>query len=275
MLTIVVLLFVLSLAAAALLHAGPAAWHAIFWVFGGFAALNLLYVIFWVFVAATVDDTKPLEEKPRAIYAFGCWHIPVWLCFWARIRVRLTGEEKLPAEGRFVMVCNHRSMFDPVTAEAVLGRRGLAFVSKPSNLKIPFVGKLAYGAGFLPIDRENDRKALKTILAAADYVKRGWCSMCIYPEGTRSKTGQMLPFHAGSFKIAQKANAPLVIACTEGTEQVHRNFLLRTTTVPLRILEVLPPERVKAMGTQELAAYSKAQMEQALGCAPETAEAAG
>ena len=100
MLTIVVLLFVLSLAAAALLHAGPAAWHAIFWVFGGFAALNLLYVIFWVFVAATVDDTKPLEEKPRAIYAFGCWHIPVWLCFWARIRVCLTGEEKLPAEGR-------------------------------------------------------------------------------------------------------------------------------------------------------------------------------
>ena len=68
MLTIFVLLFVLSLAAAALLHAGPAAWHDIFWVFGGFAALNLLYVIFWVFVDATVDDTKPLEEKPRAIY---------------------------------------------------------------------------------------------------------------------------------------------------------------------------------------------------------------
>ena len=43
----------------------------------------------------------------------------------------------------------------------------------------------------------------------------------------------------------------------------------------LRILEVLPPERVKAMGTQELAAYSKAKMETALGCAPETAEAAG
>ena len=264
MLTIFVLLFLVFLAAAFALNAPPAVWHAGFWVFGGFAALNVLYVLFWVIVAATVDDTKPLTEKPKRIYSFACWNIPIWLCAWFRVRVHLTGEEQLPEEGRFVLVSNHRSGFDPLTVESVLGSRGIAFISKPSNLKIPFVGKLGYGAGFLPIDRENDRKALKTILTAVDYIKRDFCSMGIYPEGTRSRTGELLPFHAGSFKIAQKAGVPLVIVCTRGTEHVMRNCLLRPTHVDLRILEVLPPDRVKAMSTQALSAYSREKMEAAL-----------
>ena len=263
MLTVFLLLFVLFLAAAALLHASPAVWTAGLWAFGVFAALNVLYVLFWVAVASTVDDEKPLE-KPRPLCCFGCRHIPRWLCFWFRVRVLLTGEELVPEEGRFVIVSNHRSGFDPLTLEVALGKRGLAFISKPSNLKIPFVGKLAYGGCFLPIDRENDRKALKTILTAVDYIKKDFCSMGIYPEGTRSKTGELLPFHAGSFKIAQKANVPLVIACTSGSEQVMHNCLLRTTQVKLHILEVLPAEKVKAMNTQELAAYSRGLMEAAL-----------
>ena len=189
MLTLFVLLFVVFLAACFALNAPPAVWHAGLWVFGGFAALNVLYVLFWVCVASTVDDSKPLTEKPRRICSFGCWSIANWLCAWFWVRMRVTGEELLPREGRYVLVCNHRSGFDPVTAEAALGKNGLAFISKPSNLKLPYIGKLAYGAGFLPIDRENDRKALKTILTAADYIKRDYCSMGIYPEGTRSRTG--------------------------------------------------------------------------------------
>ncbi|MCR5576262.1 MAG: 1-acyl-sn-glycerol-3-phosphate acyltransferase [Oscillospiraceae bacterium] len=263
MLLIYILLFVLFCAGAFAMHAAPAVWHAGLWIFGGFALLNVLYVLFWVAVASTVDDEKPLE-KPNRLCCFGCRNIPRWLCFWFRVRVHLTGEELLPEEGRFVMVSNHRSGFDPLTVEAALGKRGLAFISKPSNLKIPFVGKLGYGACFLPIDRENDRKALRTILTAVDYIKKDFCSIVIYPEGTRSRTGELLPFHAGSFKIAQKANVPLVIACTSGSEQVMHNCLLRTTPVELRILEVLPAEKVKATHTQELAAYSRGLMEAAL-----------
>lgn len=271
MLTIYVLLFALFLAGASALQAPPAVWNAGLLLFGGFAALNVLYVLFWVLVATTVDDTKPLE-KPSPLCLRACVSIPKWLCAWAWVRTEVRGEELLPKDSRFVLVCNHRSMFDPLVTEAKLGAYTLGFISKPSNLKIPLVGKLAYGGCYLPIDRENDRKALKTILTAADYIKRDFCSVCIYPEGTRSKSSQMLPFHAGSFKIAQKANVPLVIASVQGTEQVHRNFLLRPTHVELRILEVVPAAQVKAMSTQELAAYSRKLMEEALS--GETAGAA-
>ncbi len=272
MLTILFLLLAVFLGCAWATGFDPAFLRAGLWCLLGFAALNVLFVIFWVAVAQTVDDTKPIERQ-KPIYRRGCAIIAGWLCWWARVRVKLSGADKLPTEGRFVLICNHRSGFDPVVTEAWLKDYNLAFISKPSNLKLPYIGKLAYGAGFLPIDRENDRAALKTILTAADYLKRDFCSIVIYPEGTRSKTGALLPFHAGSFKIAQKANVPLVIACVSGTEQIRHRWLFRSTKVELQILELLPAERVKAMSTQELAAYSKEKIEEALGLAHGEVEA--
>ena len=74
----------------------------------------------------------------------------------------------------------------------------------------------------------------------------------------------MLPFHAGSFKIAQRAGAPLVVACVRSSENVKRPHLFGHVDVYLDILEVIPAERVKAMSTNELADYSRALMEQQL-----------
>lgn len=254
--------FLLSLAAAALAvwQAGFAFWQGALLFVGCFAALNILYALFWVAVAQTVDDTKPIDRQ-RPIYRRGIASISNWLCSWTRVRAAVKGTEKLPKEGRFVLVCNHRSGFDPVVTAAKLKDFNLCFISKPSNLKLPYIGKLAFGAGFLPIDRENDREALKTILTAADYLKKGFCSIVIYPEGTRSKTDEMLPFHAGSFKIAQKAGVPLAIAAIRGSERVKKNFPLRPTRVELCILELLPAEQVKAMKTPELSAYSREKIE--------------
>ena len=179
------------------------------------------------------------------------------------IRMHIEGEKLLPAE-RFLMVSNHRSAYDPIVIMGSMGRHNISFVSKPSNLRIPVVGRIAYGAGYLPIDREDNRSALKTILKAAEHIKEGFCSMGIYPEGTRSKDGKLLPFHHGSFKIAQRAGSPLVIACTRGGELVKKNFPFRKTDVYLDILEVIPAEKVSAMSTSELSDHSEALIRQKL-----------
>ena len=81
--------------------------------------------------------------------------------------------------------------------------------------------------------------------------------MVIYPEGTRSKTGELGPFHAGSFKIAQRVRVPVVIASIQGTEKALRHIPFHPTRVKLDILEVIPAETVKAMSTQELAEHSR------------------
>lgn len=257
--------FLLSLAAAIglPLQGGFSLW----WGIPIFLGMELLFhamfaLVLWLPVRK-VDRSKPLERLlpggPEAVHA-----IDSLLCAYGGLKPRVTGAEKLP-ETPYLLVCNHRSMFDPLMILGYLKGQNIAFVSKPSNMKIPLIGDIAYAAGFLPINRENDREALKTILTAAGYLRQGLCSMAIFPEGTRTRTGEMLPFHAGSFKIAQRANVPLVIACVRETEKASRRLFLRPTTVYLDILEVLPAQQVKAMSTHELADYSKGKMLEVLG----------
>jgi len=187
-----------------------------------------------------------------------------FLCLYGGVKPHISGEEKLPTDSRFLFVCNHKSMFDPLMVIGYLYKWNISFISKPSNMQIPMVGDIAYNAGYLPIDRENDRAALKTILTAADYMKRDVCSIGIYPEGTRSKTSEMLPFHHGSFKTAQRASVPIAVACVRNSEQVKKRLFLRPTDVYLDILEVIPAEKVKAMSTAELSDYSRRLIEEGL-----------
>lgn len=230
-------------------------WKALLMFLGLFLAFNALVLLVAWAASWFVDRSKPLKKQSQICRA-GTVSASELLNSYSGLRVHLEGMEKLPKDKNFLLVCNHRSLFDPSVIMDKLRRYNIAFVSKPENLKIPLIGAIGYGTGCLPIDRENDRKAVATILAAANYVKEGICSVCIFPEGTRSRDGELLPFHAGSFKIAQKAGAPLVISSIRGTEKAKNNYLRRPTHVYYHILEVLPAEKVKSMSTRELARYS-------------------
>lgn len=254
-----VLAFLLIALGAALIYVrccGFVAWKTALLFAGCFLALNLLYlVVVWV-ATWFVNQQKPLSRQ-NAVCRSGCIYTACLLNCYGWVRVHVRGADKLPEPERFLLVCNHRSLFDPMVITDKLRKFNISFVSKASNMRIPLFGAMGYGAGYLALDRENDRKALTTILTAADYLKRGLCSIAIYPEGTRSRSGELLPFHAGSFKIAQRANAPLVISSISGTEKIKKNLFRRCTDVYLDILEVLPVEKVKAMSTMELADYSR------------------
>ena len=98
-----------------------------------------------------------------------------------------------------------------------------------------------------------------------DQIRAHTCSFAIYPEGTRSKSGELLPWHAGSLKIAQKANVPIVVATIEGTERIAHNVPWRRTHVYLRIREVIPAETVKATKTNNLTEGIRSKMLAELG----------
>ena len=228
-----------------------------------FLALSALFVLCAAVVSLFIDKSWP-RKKQNPLCCFFFFYCGELGCFYCGVRVHVSGTEKLPEDERFLLVANHRSLFDPLSIFHALGTYNIAFISKPSNLRIPVLGRLALGDCFLPIDRENDREALKSILCAADYLKRDLCSICIYPEGTRSKTRQMLPFHHGSFKIAQRAHVPLVIAAVSGTDMVKKNALRRFTDVYIDILELIPAEEVRARTTAELSDHAYAAIAEAL-----------
>ena len=262
---VAVLFFLLSLAGA--LGLPLLGQFSLWWAPALFAGLELLLHLllllgFWLACPHRRDREQPLERQSPAarwVIAQGARA----LCCYGGMRLRIIGEDKLPAEP-FLLVANHRSLFDPLLVMGYLPHRNVAFVSKPENLRIPLVGDIADAAGYLSLNRDNDREALKTILRAAEQLKRGLCSIGIYPEGTRNRGEGLLPFHAGSFKIAQRAGAPLVIAVTRGTERLHRRLFLLPTRVELEILEVIPAEQVKATPTRDLAERSRQRMLAAL-----------
>ncbi|MGI5977836.1 MAG: lysophospholipid acyltransferase family protein [Candidatus Limivicinus sp.] len=224
-----------------------------------FLALNLLFILILGVGALFVNKKKPIK-KQSGFCRVGCAAFASLFMSYFGVHSHVSGTEKLPSQGRFLFVCNHRSIFDPFIVIEKLDKYNISFISKPSNMKIPIVGNIAYGAGFLPIDRENDRKALRTVLRAVEYLKKDMCSIAVYPEGTRNRGGGLLPFHAGSFKIAQKAKVPVVVACVRGTENVKKRFPFRATDVYMDILEVIPAEKVAELSSSQLADYSSSLM---------------
>ena len=229
-------------------------------------AFLLAHVLYLAVIALLCRGTDLTQDgaKRNRYAAICCKTVPELLCLYAGLRPVLTGVDKLPRGERFLFVCNHRSLFDPVMVMNYLADYEISFISKPSNLQLPLIGTIGRAAGFLAIDRENDRAALKTILQAADYMKRDICSIGIYPEGTRSRTLKLLPFHHGSFKTAQRAKVPLVIACVHGTEKMKQGFFLHPHKAYLEILEVIPAQQVAAMSTQELAEHSRERIQACL-----------
>lgn len=261
-----ILAFLLVSVGAAFLYVrccGFVVWKTALLFVACFLALHLVYILVAWVASWFVSSSKPLG-KQSSLCRNACVYASYLVTGYCWVRTHVRGAEKLPEAERFLMVSNHRSGFDPIIITRELRRFNISFVSKPSNIEMPVLGHIGYCAGCLPIDRENDRKALTTILTAADYLKRNLCSMAIYPEGTRSKSDQLLPFHAGSFKIAQKANVPLVISSIRGSERIGKNVLRRPTDVYVDILEVIPAEKVKAMSTRELAEYSSHVIEENL-----------
>jgi len=223
---------------------------------GGVLGLSALFLLFALIVSVFISPEWPRKTQ-NPICRFLVAQGGNLICFFTRVHTHVEGLEKLPQDSRFLMVVNHRSAFDPISQFYPLRKYNLAYISKPENLRLFLVGRVVSGACFLPIDRNNDREAIKSILAAVDYLKRDVCSICIYPEGTRSKTGELLPFHHGSFKIAQRAGVPLVIAACSGSEKSKKNLFLRPTHIHLDIAEVVPAEQVKAMTTAELSDHAR------------------
>ena len=131
------------------------------------------------------------------------------ILFVAGTKVTVIGEDRIPKDTPVLYVGNHRSYFDVVLTYARCpGLTG--YVAKDSMKKIPLLSSWMKRLHCLFLNRSDIKEGLKTILQGIDQMKNG-VSMCIFPEGTRNKTDDlMLPFKEGSFKIAEKSGCPII-----------------------------------------------------------------
>ena len=221
-----------------------------------FAALYVMlvalaFLILWI-CSKTVDMEKPQEEDSPIWRAVMHVYIEALISL-VGVRLHTRGLEKTPKEGRFLLVCNHLFTADPGVILHCFKKSQLAFVTKQENQALPFVGPIMHRILCQPIDRENDRSALKTILKCISLIKEDKVSIGVFPEGYTSKDGKLHPFRPGVFKIAQKANVPIVVCTIQNTRSIFKNLKkLKKTDVELHLVDVIPPEEFKGLSTVEL-----------------------
>jgi 1-acyl-sn-glycerol-3-phosphate acyltransferase len=212
----------------------------------------LFSVIYWAFLIATLPLffvpaviiwalTAPFGKRRVVLHLYSCF----WACFYIYMnpiwKVRVTGRHRLPWRDSVVIVTNHASLIDILVLFALY--RPYKWVSKESNFKLPFIGWNMRLNRYVPLKRGNRESVIRMMEMCRDYLNTA-SSVLIFPEGTRSKTGELQAFKDGAFTLAMEVGRPVVPIAVSGTSRSlpkHGLILRDAMDAHVEVLEPLSP----------------------------------
>lgn len=217
--------------------------------------LAVWWILVWIF--GHFVDQKHEHDKPSKFAKFWFLQCVAFTNYHAYARVRVSGLRRLPKNSRFLLVCNHRSNFDPMIISDKIGYKDIAFIAKRATFKIPLAHRLMWGICFLPIDRDDPIQSLSVMKRAEMLLTTDATSIGVFPEGTRHQDCKLGEFHEGVFSIAIRAKVPVVICSISGTENVHKNFPFKGTHIRFDILETIPVEELEGKTGKEISSEAR------------------
>ena len=179
--------------------------------------------------------------------------------FWGRVglliagvRLEVHGRENVPREGPLIYMSNHQGNFDILSLFIAIPRQ-FSWIAKEELFAIPVFGHSMRRAGYVPLDRSDGRRAFKSLEAAAVMIRNGK-SVVIFPEGTRTTDGSLLPFKRGGFLLAEKAGVPIVPITISGSGKVNPSKKLKIYpgTISISFGEPILTEGRKGAGRDRL-----------------------
>ncbi len=183
------------------------------------------------------------------------------------IKIRVYKKAELPTDRVYVFMANHQSQLDIPVLEKVLEPYNIRFLAKRSLFQIPFFGWGIKALGYVPVEREDPKEGLKSLLLCVDKLKQG-ISLVIFPEGTRSPDGKLLPFKSAGFVVPIKAKVPVVPVVIKGTRDILPKgklwFSLNRKEVEVYIGKPILTEKYSLKQRKELSKLVRMQMEKFL-----------
>ena len=226
-----------------------------------------ILILFYIAVAAPSALVLGVAFKWRsAMWGLGHFGARLALAL-AGIRYRVSGRENVP--GTAVVFCsNHESNVDPPVLFEALHHR-LHILYKAELHKFPIMGTVFDVGGFIPIERHDRESAMRSIAKGAESLKAG-NSFLIFPEGTRSRSGDLLPFKKGGFIMAIQAQVPVVPVAISGGRAAMRKGspFVRPVKVNVRIGSPVPTAGMTLDDRDELIARVRAEVQKLLGQGP-------
>lgn len=207
--------------------------------------------LFFLFPFAKMVNVDKEVKRNSKIAGFFVRQMDYLTCQLALTRVKFTGFKKLNKHREYLFIYNHISNFDPMLLMYKVRR--LICITKYGNKKIPIVGGMIHKAGYITVDREHDQEGIKAINKAIDTLNEHKASIAVAPEGTRSKTLELLPFHAGTFNIAKRSGVPIVCVGIKNTNMIHKNFPKKFTKINCDIIYIMEPDEYMDLSTVEIA----------------------
>ena len=194
-----------------------------------------LLVSLYVLITGLVGMALAITFRWKSLlYIFGHGGVRLGLAL-SGIKFKVVGREHVPLDRAAVYCANHQSNVDPpVLFHAVHPRMHILY--KHEIDQIPVLARAFRMGGFIPVDRRNKEAAVRSIEVGAASIRSG-NSFLIFPEGTRSRTDELLPFKKGGFVMAIRAQAPIVPVAVQGGRAAMRrgSWIIRPVTLTIRI----------------------------------------
>lgn len=172
------------------------------------------------------------------------------------------GREKLNPNQTYIFMANHTSNIDPPVFVPLIGRR-VFILTKKELFRIPIFGYAMKRAQFIAVDRSNRDAAVEAVKRATEELKSG-LSMMVYPEGTRSRDGKLLPFKKGPFHLAMESGAPVVPVTIIGANEVWPKGKLRVNPGTIRVIFHPPVDPHAFTSREQLSEHIRAVIDSAL-----------
>ncbi len=211
-------------------------------------AFFLADTVFW----GTISLTS-VVYNPAGNVAFLCmkWWSKTVLAF-CRVRLEVSGIENFDRNGVQIIASNHSSHFDIFVLSAISPVR-FGWVAKKELFKIPFMGWHMKLQGYVSVDRKHRDRAIESLNQAAEQI-RGGKRIAMFPEGTRSRGGELLPFKKGLFHLCVRTRVPIVPVVMDGTYHVLKpeTLMIRPGLVRVRVGTPLPTDKYSVEQIEDL-----------------------
>ena len=197
----------------------------------------------------------PKKDPMKKFRHFILRNAVVWACAFLNVKIEVSGRENIPTDETFVVYANHKSNMDPVILYLSLHRLCTA-IGKKTLFQNYFMKLVASVYGAIPLDRDNDREAAKTIVKSIKKVKEGW-NIIIFPEGGIKSRDceEMVNLRAGAYKLAMKANALILPVSIVGSAQISKLAKYKRKVVKVIYHKPVGPEYYEGKNTTEVGLY--------------------